>query len=106
MNENNETCIHGTLLDEESFCTFGELCRVCGADAAFIREMVAEGIISPEIRRENEGPEEWRFTLLALHRVQTVTRLHRDLRVNLPGCALVLELLDELARLRAERGEG
>ena len=96
--------IQGTVLDDETFCTFGELCRVCGADAELIREMVAEGIISPECCRADDAPEDWRFTLLAVHRVQTVTRLTRDLRINLPGCALVLELLDELAALRAGRG--
>ena len=40
---------------------------------------------------------------VSVHRVQTVARLHRDLRINMPGCALVLELLDELATLRAMR---
>ena len=100
------TYIQGTVLDEETFCTFGELCRVCGADAELIREMVAEGIISPECCRADAAPEDWRFTLLAVHRVQTVTRRTRDLRINLPGCALVLELLDELAALRALHGAG
>lgn len=95
------TYIRGTVLDEESFCGFGELCRVCGTDAELIREMVAEGIISPESDRQGANPEEWRFTLTAIQRVQTVTRLTRDLRINLPGCALVLDLLDELAALRA-----
>ena len=96
------TYIQGTVLDDESFCTFGELCRVCGTNADLIREMVAEGIINPE----GSAPEDWRFTMLAVHRVQTVTRLTRDLRINLPGCALVLELLDEIAELRALRGAG
>ena len=88
--------LEGTVLDEENTCSFGELCRVCGTSESAIREMIAEGIICPE----GAGPEEWRFTLVSIHRVQTVTRLTRDLRVNLPGCALALELLDELDRMR------
>lgn len=99
MNELSSTYIQGIVLDDESYCTFGDLCRVCGTSAEQIEEMIAEGIISPE----GHNPAEWRFTLVSIHRVQTVTRLHRDLRINMPGCALVLELLDELASLRAMR---
>ena len=97
MSEHSTTYLQGIVLDEESYCSFGELCRLCGASAEQIEEMIAEGIISPEGGNQSE----WRFTLVSIHRVQTVVRLHRDLRVNLPGCALVLELLDELAALRA-----
>ncbi len=97
MNELSSTYIQGIVLDDESYCSFSDLCRVCGASAEQIEEMIAEGIISPE----GSSPAEWRFTLVSIHRVQTVARLHRDLRINMPGCALVLELLDELATLRA-----
>ena len=97
MNELSSTYIQGIVLDEESYCSFSDLCRVCGTSAEQIEEMIAEGIISPE----GPTPAEWRFTLVSIHRVQTVARLHRDLRINMPGCALVLELLDELATLRA-----
>lgn len=102
MNEHAKSYLQGVVLDDESYCSFGELCRLCGASDEQIREMVAEGILSPE----GTDPEQWRFTLVSVHRVQTVVRLHRDLRVNLPGCALVLELLDELAALRSMRPRG
>ncbi|MGI6638455.1 MAG: chaperone modulator CbpM [Desulfobulbus sp.] len=97
MSHNSNAYLQGIVLDEETYCSFGELCRLCGASAEQIHEMVAEGIISPEGRT----PAEWRFTLVSLHRVQTVVRLHQDLHINLPGCALVLELLDELDSLRS-----
>jgi len=88
--------IHGVVLNEETRCTLADLCRLCGVHAEMIHEMVEEGIITPE------GPSsrEWFFTGIAIKRVQTAIRLQRDLRVNLPGCALALDLLDELEELR------
>lgn len=88
--------IQGTLLSEETHCTLAELCLRCGVDAAMIEAMVEEGIITPADSTASEGC----FTALAIKRVQTAMRLHRDLRVNLPGCALALDLLDELEELR------
>jgi len=88
--------IQGIVLNEEARCTLADLCRVCSVNAEMIHEMIEEGIITPE------GPSmrEWHFTSLAIKRVRTAIRLQQDLRVNLPGCALALDLLDELEELR------
>ena len=88
--------IQGMVLNEETRCTLADLCRLCGVNAELILEMIDEGILTPE----GPSPQEWRFTFVAIKRVQTVIRLQQDLRVNLPGCALVLELLEELEELR------
>ncbi|MCK5540480.1 MAG: hypothetical protein KAI69_06080 [Deltaproteobacteria bacterium] len=37
-----------------------------------------------------------------IHRVQTVQRLIRNLRINLAGTALALDLLEELEELRRQ----
>ena len=79
---------------------FVELCHLSGASADLVQEMVSEGIIKPE----GEKPDSWRFTSITIHKVQTVVRLNKDLRVNLPGCALILELLEELDTLRSSSG--
>ena len=42
---------------------------------------------------------EWRFTRLSVVRVAKARRLERDLDLNPPGVALVLDLLDELDAL-------
>lgn len=88
--------IKGMVLNEETRCTFADLCELCGLNADIIHEMIDEGIITPE------GPTtcEWHFSSIAIKRVQTTIKLQRDLRVNLPGCALVLDLLEELEELR------
>ena len=90
------TYVQGMLLNEETICTLGDLCRLCGVHPELIHEMIEEGILTPE----GFSPREWRFTFLAIKRVQTTIRLQNDLRVNLPGCALVLDLLEELEALR------
>ncbi|MGI6656576.1 MAG: chaperone modulator CbpM [Desulfobulbus sp.] len=88
--------IQGMVCNEETRCTMADLCRLCGVDAELIHSMIDEGILSPEGR----SPGEWSFPFVAVKRVRTVLRLHRDLRVNMPGCALALDLLEELEELR------
>ena len=90
------TSITCTVLDEDSRYSFGDLCRLCGVTAEMILDMIDEGLLSPGGR----VPGEWSFSGLEIKRVQTTIRLQRDLRVNLPGCALVLQLLEELEELR------
>ncbi len=95
--ENQTPMIEGILLNEDTRCSFPDLCRLCGVSAEIILEMIEEGIISPEY---GHAPPEWQFTHIAIKRVQITVRLQQDLRVNLPGCALALDLLEELQELR------
>lgn len=88
--------LQGTVLNEEIQCSLAEICRFCGVTAESIHEMVEEGVISPE----GLSPREWNFTTIEIRRVQTTVRLQNDLQVNLPGCALVLDLIEELEELR------
>jgi len=90
------TIVTGTVLDEDTSCTLAEVCGMCGVPADFILEMIDEGMLCPS----GASPREWRFSALEIKRIQTTLRLQRDLRVNLPGCALVVELLEELEELR------
>jgi len=93
------TYITGTVLDEKTQCGLKELCTLCNIPAERVLEMINEGLI--EARQSS--PVTWRFTYTEIRRVQTTVRLQRDLRVNLPGCALALDLLDELEELRQMR---
>lgn len=88
--------ISGTVLDEDMECSLHDLCRLCNIPAEIVNEMIDEGLIRPR----GPAPRQWRFTAIEVRRVQTALRLQRDLRVNLPGCALALDLLDELEELR------
>ncbi len=88
--------LEGTVLDEETRCDLAELCRLCGVNAEHILEMIDEGVITPKA----VAPGRWEFTFIEIRRVQRAIRLQYDLRVNLPGCALALDLLEELEEFR------
>ena len=61
--------------------------------------MVDEGVLEPR----GAVPAQWRFSGGAVTRAQKALKLVRDLRVNWPGAALALDLLEEVERLRVER---
>jgi chaperone modulatory protein CbpM len=92
--------ISGTVLDENIEVSFKELCRMCQVGPEIVMEMIDEGIIEP--RGEVKG--NWRFRGYEIHRLQVTLRLKQDLRVNTPGAALVLDLLEEIERLRRVAG--
>lgn len=80
--------IHLTLL---------ELSRAAHVPEEEVRAWVVEGVLEPM----GDRPEEWRFASSSLRRAQTALRLSRDLEVNLAGIALALDLLHQIAELRA-----
>ncbi|TKB27041.1 MerR family transcriptional regulator [Desulfopila sp. IMCC35006] len=86
-----------TVLDDSTTWGITEICTLCRVENELIHEMVNEGVLIPE----GSSPETWRFNGLAVKRIQVTLRLQNDLRVNLPGAALVLDLLEELDELRA-----
>ncbi len=91
-----DTTVSGVVLDETTVLSLHEMCHACGVSAELVIEMVEEGVLDPE----GSAPQEWRFRGQAVKRLQMALRLTRDLRVNLPGAALALDLLDEIDELR------
>lgn len=91
--------ISAMLLDDSVEFSLEELCTLCSVSEDLIVEIVAEGIVEPAGRDRGQ----WRFSGLALTRVQRVIRLQEEFDVNLPGAALALELLEEVERLRRLR---
>lgn len=81
--------------------TLGEICQRCGVHAEIVIEMVEYGIVTPEASGDSH---DWRFAAAALARLDRAQRLRRDLELNLPGLALSLDLLDEIAALRQQVG--
>lgn len=91
--------IHAVLLDDSIEVSLAELCSACRVSEELIVEIVAEGIVQPA----GAKPTEWRFSGVALARVQRALRLQHDFGVNLAGAALALDLLEEVERLRRSR---
>lgn len=93
----NMTLIEGAIVEEEVLLTLVELCQACNAKVEHVQEWVIEGVLEPI----GESPQEWRFKGDSLRRAQLAWRLSHDLDINPPGVALALDLLDEIATLRA-----
>jgi chaperone modulatory protein CbpM len=83
------------LLDETVEFSLADLCRICGVQEQLIVEIVEEGVVEP-IGTSGD----WRFSGVAVTRIQRVIQLQEEFDVNLPGAALALELLEEIERLR------
>lgn len=83
---------------EESLVSLEELCAICGIRVEVVHDFVTHEIVKPS----GNAPEQWVFDLSQLHRAKKALRLQRDFEVNLSAMALVLDLLDELERLRAK----
>jgi chaperone modulatory protein CbpM len=94
--------VSAMLLDDSVEFSLTELCTACRVSEELVVEIVAEGIVEPLGRDRAQ----WRFTGVALTRVQRVLRLQEDFGVNLPGAALALDLLEQLERLRRAQRSG
>lgn len=85
------------LIDEQTVFTLAELCQRCAVEAEFVEALVAEGIIEPSGQRGSH----WCFSASSLRRTRITLHLQRDLRVNLAGAALALDLLERIDTLEA-----
>lgn len=94
---NTKVVLTGHILEETSELSLTELCERCRVPTESMMELVEHGIISPS---EGETISQWRFHSASLIRADKALRLNQDLKVNLAGTALVLELLDEIQELR------
>lgn len=95
----NERPVTVDLGDSQTTFTLRELCERSDVHAEFVIKLVNYGIIAPT---EDSEPRHWQFDLPALARLRKAQRLRRDLKIDLPGLALSLDLLDELHQMRRD----
>ncbi len=86
----------GVCLGEQAWLELNEFARACGVEAEFVVTLVDEGLVQPPV----EAPS-WRFGGDELARVRRIRRLQRDFESNLQSVAVMLDLMDEIARLQA-----
>lgn len=79
--------------------TLEEFCELCGVDINCIIEMVQVGILTPAAGARKSS---WQFSVFQLQRVKKANRLQNDLKLNMEGVALSLELLDQIGSLRRQ----
>lgn len=92
----NSEILTGVVLDETLHLSLNEVTHICACDNEMVIELVEEGIITPA----GNSPSDWHFSGNTVLRLRTAIRLQRDLHVNLPGVALVIELLNEINELQ------
>ncbi len=93
-----EDIFTGLLIDENSSFSLLELSQSCNTRTEWIIELVDEGILEPS----GQDTDEWYFSGPSLKRARIVKRLQRDLEINIAGAALILDMMDELERMRAQ----
>lgn len=95
----NKKIVAGVLIDEETTVSFIEVCQQCNISEDRLLEMLEHGLFSyPEIQVRTTAY----FDAKAVDRIQSACRLQQDLGINTPGVVLVLELLDDLEKIRNE----
>ena len=102
INTTNITWIEGSVVENEVHMSIMELSHAARTPQELIMSWVTEGVLSPT----GSSPEDWRFGGESLRRAKTAAHLTHDLDLNVPGVALALDLLDEIATLRARLKRG
>ena len=102
INSTNITWIEGSIVENEVHMSIVELSHAARTPEDLIMSWVTEGVLSPA----GSSPQDWRFGGDSLRRAKTAAHLTHDLELNVPGVALALDLLDEIASLRAQLKRG
>lgn len=97
MSKINTAWIEASIVESEVHMSIVELSHASRTPQELIMSWVSEGVLSPT----GSSPQDWRFSGNSLSRAKTAAHLTHDLELNVPGVALALELLDEIAQLRA-----
>lgn len=97
MSFDNAELLLGSVVEEESYLTLTELCQASSASEDHVVAWVFEGVLAPI----GDLPQNWQFTGQSLRRARLALSFSLDLEINPAGIALALDLLDEIALLRA-----
>lgn len=90
--------MYGVVVEDAVYFSLQELSHACRTEEAELIVLVEEGVLTPT----GDQPQGWCFAGVNLPRARTALRLMHDLELSTAGVALVLDLLDENARLKAQ----
>jgi len=76
-----------------------ELAHACGVSIEWVVQLAQAGVVEPT--PPEAEPQAWRFESAHLQRALAARRLQRDFDVDLDAAALILDLQQEVRRLRA-----
>ena len=94
---NTSSIAIGVCLIDEHALELEAFAAACGTESEFVRLLVDEGLVQPVALQPA-----WRFGGEELARVRRICRLQRDFEANLQSVAVMLDLIDEIERLRAQ----
>jgi len=85
------------VIDDDTRLDMPQFARACGTTIEYIEEMIVEGVVLPRGERPHVdfGAEE-------MVSVRRALRLQRDFDASLPSVAVMLDLIEEIERLRNE----
>jgi chaperone modulatory protein CbpM len=87
--------VGSVCLGEDTWLALEEFSRACGVERAYVEELMIEGLVTPSRREPELG-----FGGAELARVRRILRLQRDFEAGLASVAVMLDLIDEVDRLR------
>lgn len=98
MTSKKMTTITGIVIHEEVTLTLAEICRATLADRELIMQLIEYHVIQPI----GESESNWMFDYVCLKRVRLARNFYHDLEINLPGIALVIDMLERIDELESE----
>ena len=92
------TIVTGVLLDEAAL-TLEELAQACAVEPEWVVQRVRTGIL---LESADDEVHAWRFTSADLVRARRLCQIERDFEANDDVAALVVDLSEEIRRLRCK----
>ncbi len=92
-----KTLTVATVVGRDQPLNASELAHACGAEEAWVVQLVQIGIIEAD----GAQPANWRFRSRDLQRALYARRLQQDFDASLDAAALILDLSQEVRRLKA-----
>lgn len=93
--------VTASVVDATPSLAARDLAHACGAEVAWVVQLVEIGIVEHAPPDAGTEPERWRFRDADLQRALEARRLQRDFGVELDAAALILDLQHEVRRLKA-----
>ncbi|NVE00446.1 MerR family transcriptional regulator [Massilia sp. BJB1822] len=93
----SDATMHGVLL-EEAALTLEELARVCAVEPDWVLQHVRAGVLLTDA---GQAREHWRFTSVDLVRARQLLEVEQVFDANEDVAALVVDLSEEVRRLKA-----
>ncbi len=94
----NNKLIAGEIIDEKITFTISQICQQCDIPKELLLQMMEHGLF--EFYQQDQ--DEYRIDINGLKQIEIAFHLHKDLEINIPGIAVIIELRDELEQLRTE----